>query len=176
MTEPQKNPQPDQVSIGSTPQKASGPNDKDLIIPEISPRVHLFDQAVSEGLAASNERSLSGRAGGIFLRAWSRQLTRDYSENRTKMRRAHEEINNLREEIAELKSKIAVYQERECADAAFRNLRNLALLAGPLLLKMGYDLFKDQFAGPAWMCGIIGCVLIGVGWHSGRRQKPGAHR
>lgn len=156
-------PKPDETGSDGTQEAGTGAV---VSVAQESPLEGLPITRRVEGLAATHSRSMGGEVAANLIAGSFTQLSHDLQETKQELRSTRQELERTREELSNYKTKAAVLKERVSTTFKGRHLRNLSITVGTILISLGIDFYRNNFDKYAYILGVLGTLLIFLGWSS----------
>ncbi len=172
MTDEQKDPQPTESGADGTQQPAVGVASTEVVPRghEVSQPVSIFSETIS-GLASVRYRSMGGEMAAALFAGWSQEKANELRDVKAELGQVRNENNRLSQVYGEVRVESAVLKERLSTESRTKHLKNLAIFSGTTLLGLAFKLGESQAIGYAITVGLLGTVLLLVGWFFSPRQE-----
>lgn len=135
-----------------------------LVVSEKSPLNGLPITNRVEGLAAAHPRSMGGEVAANLIAGSFSQLSHDFQTTRQELKDTRGELKGVVGELLEVKIRAAVLLERANASERDRNLKNLGITTGTILIGLGIELYRNSFEKFGYIVGGLGLLLLVLGW------------
>lgn len=123
-----------------------------------------------EGLAATKSRGMGGEVVAGLLSGSFAQISHELSETKSDLRAVRSELDSARTSLETERVKNAALRQQISSAENNRHIRNVAIFAGPIIMGLAIEAYKNQFATAAFAMAIVGLALVLVGWLSPKKE------
>jgi hypothetical protein len=116
---------------------------------------------------------MGGEIGATLLAASVQQISSELRDTKRELSETRSKLDLSGEALTESRIREAKLQVQSDAQAQSRNLKNVCLTAGPILLALSFSFYGTPLERFAFVLAPVGAVLTIVGWFPQRRRdKP----
>ena len=117
-----------------------------------------------EGLAATRSRSMGGEVAAGLIAGSFTQLSHELTETKGELKTTRHELKTAEQSLSDIRSQNATLTARARTVDQYKNLSNIAIFSGTLLIGLSIELYRNTFLSGAMITTVTGILLVLLGW------------